>query len=386
MPRFGPYFASGQNTWGQSFNLDGAQSDEVRRHIIDNALMWLRDFHVDGLRLDAVHALVDHRATHLLEELRRETEVLSAHLGRPLSLIAESDLNDTRLVTAWEAGGYGLHGVWDDDAHHAVHALITGERQGYYSDFGSLECLASVLTGAYFHAGTWSSFRERVHGRPVDRANIPGHRFVVSLQNHDQIGNRATGDRLSATLSPALLKVGAALMLTSPFTPMLFMGEEWGASTPWQFFTSHPEPELAEATANGRKREFAEHGWDSAEVPDPQAPSTFTDSKLDWSELDGDPHKEVLAFYRELIAARKAYPDLSDPRLDEVRVTHNEVDRWLVIRRGRLAVAVNLAEDRQSVPLERAPQEVVLASERWVVLTSHDVEMPAQSVAILDLG
>jgi maltooligosyltrehalose trehalohydrolase len=386
LPRFGPYLAQGSNSWGQSINLDGPGSDEVRRYIIDNALMWLRDYHVDGLRLDAVHALVDHRAMHLLEELAREVEVLRAHLRRPLSLIAESDLNDPRLVTAREAGGYGLHATWDDDVHHAVHALLTGERQGYYADFGSLECLATVMTGAYYHAGTWSSFRRRVHGRPVDRANIPGHRFVVSLQNHDQIGNRATGDRLSATQPPGLLKVGAALMLTSPYTPMLFMGEEWAASTPWQFFTSHPEPDLGEATARGRVSEFAEHGWPSDAVPDPQDPATFAASTLDWSELDGEPHKDVLDFYRKLVALRRAHPDLTDPRLDAARVTYSEAECWLVVRRGRFAVAVNLAAERQRVPLERAPIDVLLASERWVVLASHAVELPPQSVAILDLG
>jgi maltooligosyltrehalose trehalohydrolase len=386
LPRFGPYLTEGRNTWGRSVNLDGPGSDEVRQYIIDNALMWLRDYHVDGLRLDAVHALVDTRAIHLLEELGREVEVLSTHVGRTLTLIAESDLNDPRLVTAREAGGYGLHAAWNDDVHHAVHATLTGECQGYYCDFGSLECLATVLTSAYYHAGTWSEFRGRMHGRPVDRANVPGHRFVVSLQNHDQIGNRAAGDRISASISAGLHKVGAALMLTSPFTPMLFMGEEWAASTPWQFFTSHPEPDLAGTVGPGRKAEFAAHGWDARDVPDPQDPATFAASKLDWSELDGEPHKDVLDFYRRLIALRKTHLDLPDPRLDEARVSFSEADLWLVARRGRFAVAVNFAEERQSVPLERAPIDVLLASERWVVLANHAVELPPQSVAILDLG
>src|SRR4051812_15470289 len=243
-PSFGPYLGEGVNTWGTGLNLDGPQSDEVRRYIIDSALMWLRDYHVDALRLDAVHALGDAGAIHLLEQLAVEVEALSTHLNRPLSLIAESDLNDPRLITAREAGGYGLHGQWDDDVHHALHTVLTGERQGYYADFGSLECLATVLCSAFFHAGTWSSFRRRTHGRPVDRALLPGHRFVVYLQNHDQIGNRALGDRLSSSLSAGLLRVGATLLMTGPFTPMLFMGEEWGATTPWQVFTSHPQPEL----------------------------------------------------------------------------------------------------------------------------------------------
>jgi maltooligosyltrehalose trehalohydrolase len=324
-PRFAPYLAQGANTWGRSLNLDGPHSDEVRRYIVDSALSWLRDYHADGLRLDAVHALVDHRAVHLLEELAAEVDALAAHLGRPLTLIAESDLNDPRLVTPRTGGGYGLHAQWNDDAHHALHALLTGERQGYYGDFGSLECLATVLTGAFFHAGTWSSFRGRTHGRPVDRQRTPAHRFVAYLQNHDQIGNRATGDRIAATLSPGLLRVGAVLLLASPFTPMLFMGEEWGATTPWQYFTSHPEPDLATAVAEGRRREFAAHGWPPGDVPDPQDPLTLARSRLDWAELDKPAHRDTLDLYRRLIALRRARPDLTDPRLDRVEVAHGEV-------------------------------------------------------------
>src|SRR4051812_13000016 len=188
-PQFGPYLSTGANTWGRSLNLDEADSGEVRSFIIDSARQWLRDYHCDGLRLDAVHALVDRGATHLLEELAVAVDTLSTAVGRPLTLIAESDLNDARLITAREAGGYGLHAQWDDDVHHALHALLTGERQGYYGDFGSPECFKTVWERAFFHAGTWSSFRRRVHGRAVDRARIPGHRFVICLQNHDQVGN-----------------------------------------------------------------------------------------------------------------------------------------------------------------------------------------------------
>ncbi|PWR05239.1 malto-oligosyltrehalose trehalohydrolase, partial [Micromonospora acroterricola] len=339
-PRFGPYLAEQSNSWGRSVNLDGPHSDEVRRYIIDSVLMWLRDYHVDGLRLDAVHALPDSRAVPLLEELAIEVESLSTHLGRPLSLIAESDLNDPRLITPREAGGFGLHAQWNDDAHHALHTLLTGERQGYYGDFGSLETLADVLTGGFFHAGTWSSFRNRHHGRPLD-PRVPGHRLVAYLQNHDQIGNRATGDRISASLSPSLLRVGAVLLLTAPFTPMLFMGEEWAASTPWQFFTSHPEPELASAVVTGRRREFAAHGWPEGDVPDPQDPQTFVRSRLDWAELDKPEHREMLAFYQRLIALRRSLPDLSDPRLHAVSVQHG--DQFLLMRRGDTLVVANLA-------------------------------------------
>ncbi|MFC0004075.1 malto-oligosyltrehalose trehalohydrolase [Micromonospora siamensis] len=382
-PMFAPYLNDQSNTWGRTVNLDGPHSDEVRRYIIDSVLMWLRDYHVDGLRLDAVHAMPDSRATHFLEQVAVEVEALSTHLGRPLSLIAESDLNDPTLITPREAGGYGLHAQWNDDAHHALHTLLTGERQGYYGDFGSLECLSDVLTGAFFHAGTWSSFRNRSHGRPVDRQRVPGHRFVAYLQNHDQIGNRATGDRISATLSPALLRVGAVLLLTAPFTPMLFMGEEWAASTPWQFFTSHPEPELAVAVATGRKREFAAHGWPPGDVPDPQDPQTFVRSRLDWAELDKAEHREMYDFHRRLIALRKCRPELSDPRLGAVEVRHG--DQFLVMRRGECLVVANLADRSQRVNLPGVVRRVLLATSEGVTVMRDGIQLPAESAAIVSL-
>ncbi|MEU4644736.1 malto-oligosyltrehalose trehalohydrolase [Micromonospora sp. NPDC023814] len=382
-PMFAPYLTEQSNTWGRTVNLDGPHSDGVRRYIVDSVLMWLRDYHVDGLRLDAVHAMPDARANHLLEEVAVEVESLATHLGRPLSLIAESDLNDPRLITPREAGGYGLHAQWNDDAHHALHTLLTGERQGYYGDFGSLECLADVLTGVFFHAGTWSSFRNRHQGRPVDRQRTPGHRFVAYLQNHDQIGNRATGDRISATLSPGLLRVGATLLFTAPFTPMLFMGEEWAASTPWQFFTSHPEPELATAVATGRKREFAAHGWREGDVPDPQDPQTFVRSRLDWAELDKPEHREMYDFHRRLIALRKSRPDLSDPRLDRVEVRHG--DHFLVMRRGETLVVANLAAKPQPITLPGVARRVLLATGEGVTVMRDRIELPAETAAVVAL-
>ncbi|GLY95910.1 malto-oligosyltrehalose trehalohydrolase [Actinoplanes sp. NBRC 103695] len=381
-PRFAPYLhTAASNPWGAAVNLDGPLSDGVRRYIVDSMIGWLRDYHVDGLRLDAVHAFVDETAIHLLEDMAIEVEGLSTHLGRPLSLIAESDLNDPTLITPREAGGFGLTAQWDDDVHHVLHALLTGERQGYYGDFGSLESLEAVLTGAFFHAGTWSSFRRRRHGRTVDRQTTAGHRFVAYLQNHDQIGNRAVGDRISATLSPGLLKCGATLLFTSPFTPMLFMGEEWAASNPWQFFTSHPEPELAAAVRNGRRSEFATHGWDATDVPDPQDPATFARSKLDWSELGKPGHEEILDLYKRLIALRRAYADLSDPRLDRVEVQHG--DQYVVMRRGRCAVAVNLAPVAQTLHLPAVPSKVLVATEPGVVLQRDRVELPAESAVVV---
>ncbi|MFD3464386.1 malto-oligosyltrehalose trehalohydrolase [Nocardia fluminea] len=351
LPRFGPYLTAGRNTWGQSLNLDGPGSDAVRSYIIDNALRWLREFHVDALRIDAVHALVDRTATHLLDELTVETTALAAHLGRPLSLIAESDLNDPRLITPRAAGGYGLTGQWNDDLHHAVHTAVSGERQGYYADFGSLSCLAQTLTHGFFHAATYSSFRGRTHGAPLRRDLVPGSALLGYTCNHDQIGNRAIGDRPSAYLTPGQLAVKAALVLLSASTPMLFMGEEWGARTPFQFFTSHTDPVVAAATAAGRRAEFAEHGWSSDEVPDPQDPDTFTRSKLDWTEVGREPHARLLACYRGLLALRKSRPEFADPWLERVWADYDEAQRWFILRRGRISVVCNLAEDEVVVPV-----------------------------------
>jgi len=387
LPRYAPYLAqTGANTWGASVNLSGPDSGEVRRYVVDNALMWMRDFHVDGLRLDAVHALVDEQAQHLLEQLAVEVAAMEAHVGRPLTLIAESDLNDPRLITPREAGGYGLTAQWSDDFHHALHSTLTGERQGYYDDFGAgggLPVLAKVLTRGFFHDGTWSSFRRRLHGRPVDVERMPAWRLLGYLQDHDQIGNRAVGDRISMLLSPELLAVGATLVLTSPFTPMLFMGEEWGARTPWQFFTSHPEPELATATAEGRKSEFAAHGWDVDDVPDPQDPATFTRSTLDWSELAEEAHHRLFDVHRRLLALRRAEAALTDPALTTVTVDHDADARWLVIRRGDLRIVANLSAQPQEIGLDTETAEVLFATGDDPAGAGRTVRLPAESAAVL---
>ncbi|WP_222267176.1 malto-oligosyltrehalose trehalohydrolase [Modestobacter marinus] len=386
LPLFFPVFSEGgANTWGNSVNLSGPDSDEVRRYIIDNALMWLRDMHVDGLRLDAVHALVDERATHVLEEMAVEVERLSVAEGRPLTLIAESDLNDPSLVTPRVAGGKGLDAQWSDDFHHALHTQLTGEGQGYYSDFhaAGLGGVAKTMVGAYFHDGAWSSFRRRHHGRPVDTNALPGWKFLAYLQDHDQIGNRAVGDRISASLSPGLLAVGATVVLTSPFTPMLFMGEEWGASTPWQFFTSHPEPELGKATAEGRIGEFAEHGWDAAVVPDPQDPETFTRSKLDWSEVGKEPHAHLLSVHRALLALRKQHPELVDADLTQMAVSWDDEERWLVVDRGSLRVLANLSDQEREVQLDVAATGVLFSTGDAPQLDGTVVHVPAESAAVV---
>jgi maltooligosyltrehalose trehalohydrolase len=382
LPRFGPYLSSASNPWGEGINVADAQSDEVRRYIIDCALRWMRDFHADGLRLDAVHALFDTTAIHILEELAAETDALAAELGRPLSLIAESDLNDPRMITPRSQHGLGMTAQWADDIHHAIHTAVSGERQGYYADFGSLATLATTLRRGFFHAATYSSFRQRRHGRPLDpteSSGTPATRLLAYTCTHDQVGNRALGDRPSQNLSYGQLAIKAALVLTSPYTAMLFMGEEWGASTPFQFFSSHPEPELARATAEGRKREFADHGWNADDIPDPQDPQTFQRSKLNWSELDSADHAKLLGVYRALIALRRNESDLGDPWLDDLDVGHDESGRWIALHRGTLTVACNLGADPVPVPFTG---EVVLGSEP-ISAGERSTDLPSHSFVIL---
>lgn len=353
LDRFGPYFA-GTTDWGAGLNLDGPQSDEVRRYVLDNARDWFEHFHVDALRLDAVHALRDTRALTLLEELAAQTAGLAERLGRPLSLVAESDLNDPRTVTPRSEHGLGMDAQWADDVHHALHVWLTGETSGYYEDFAAPEAVEKTLTGAFFHDGTWSSFRERTHGRPVDRDTVPGTAFVTYVQDHDQVGNRATGDRLSSTASPGRQVCGAALVLLGPFTPMLFMGEEWAASTPWQFFASFPDPELADAVRTGRRREFGRHGWGESDVPDPMDVATLERSTLRWDEIDEPAHREVLDAYRALAALRRQHPELRDASLADVLVEHD--GPRLTMHRGPFAIDVD--RDAESVVVRRGDETV----------------------------
>jgi maltooligosyltrehalose trehalohydrolase len=381
LPEFGPYYsARHQTNWGDAVNFDGPGSDEVRRFVIDNALCWLRDYHCDGLRADAVHAIVDDSATHILEALAAEVAALAAHVGRPLFVIAESDRNDPRLVRSRDAGGYGLDALWADEWHHALHATLTGESTGYYQDFGPLPLLAKAVRQAWVYDGIYSRYRQRVHGRPP--AGLTGSQFVVSTQNHDQVGNRAAGERSGALMSAGRLRVAAALLLTAPFVPMLFQGEEWGASTPFQYFTSHPDAALGKIVSDGRRREFARFGWDPATVPDPQDPATFERSRLDWTEPDSQPHASLLAWYRALIALRRQLPALSDPRLDRTQADCDEADGWLVIRRGPVVIASNLGGKRRT--FEAGPAAILLAaSDSRITPAGHGLELPPDTVAIV---
>jgi maltooligosyltrehalose trehalohydrolase len=375
LPKFGPYLSElAAGPWGDALNLDGPKSDEVRRYIIDNALFWLRDMHVDGLRLDAVHALHDSRALHILEELAERVDTLSGAIGRPFTLIAESDLNDPKLIRARASHGYGLSGQWDDDVHHAVHVNVTGETTGYYADFDGLSSLVKVFERGWFHDGTYSSFRERHHGRPLD-PDIPFRRLIAFAQDHDQIGNRAAGDRLSALVSDGSLAAAAAIVLLGPFTPMLFMGEEWGATTPWQFFTSHPEKELGEATARGRISEFAKMGWDPDVVPDPQDPATFERSHLDWAEPQRPGNAAILAFYKGLIALRRDVD--ADARV--VSVSGDAQGRVFTFTRGGLHVVAALGDGQRVVP---AAGELALAFGD-VTLDGDSLRLSGPGVAIL---
>ena len=382
LPEFGPYLRDGErNTWGSSIDLDQA---EVRRYIVDNALMWMRDHHVDGLRLDAVHALRDSSGRHILRELAEETDALSAHLGRPLTLIAESDLNDDRLIAAREADGHGLTAQWSDDYHHALHVAVSGETAGYYADFEPLSALVKVATTGFFHDGTWSSFRGRAHGRPID-ARIPTSRLITFSQDHDQIGNRAAGDRLSQSCDEGGLAIAAVLSVLSPYTPMLFMGEEWAASTPWQFFTSHPEPELGRATVEGRIAEFAAMGWDRSVVPDPQDPDTFTRSKLDWAERERGMHARMLSLYRELISLRRRIPDLTDPAFGALHAEADESARWFRLRRGGTEILVNFASAPVTISVPDAAA-ALLVTDDGCALDDGEAVLPGRSAMVVALA
>ena len=381
LPKFAPYLTGNHVTpWGDAVNLEEAESDGVRRFFIDNALMWLRDYHFDGLRLDAVHALVDRSAIHFLEQLAAEVHHLGLSLGKDLVVIAESDLNDPRLVWATDAGGYGLDAQWSDDFHHALFTVLTGEKQGYYEDFGSLADLAKALEKTFVYDDVYSRFRKRHHGRPAQ--GLPGHRFLGYIQNHDQVGNRAKGERLGQIVSLGRAKIAAAIVLTSPFIPLLFQGEEFGASTPFQYFTGYEDAEMGRLVSAGRKREFAAFGWKPEEIPDPQDRETFERSKLRWEELAESPHREMLAWYKKLIKLRQRLADLSSGAPGSTRVRYDEQARWLIVERSRARVLCNLGSE--SVRLETGGRpELLLASDESVAVDEKGIALGPDAAAII---
>lgn len=380
--KFGPYLTEAHKTpWGGAVNLEGRSSHEVRRFFCDNALMWLRDFHVDGLRLDAVHAFVDRSATHFLEQLAIETETLGATLRRRLVLIAESDLNDPRIVSSRQCGGFGLDAQWSDDFHHALTTVLSNEEpSGYYVDFGSLAQLAKALEETFVYDGIFSRYRNRMHGRPV--GGLSQHRFIAFIQNHDQVGNRAIGDRISDFAGTDRAKIAAALVLLGPFVPLIFQGEEWAATPPFQYFADHEDPELARQVSEGRKREFAAFGWHPASIPDPEKAETFLRSKLKWGELSAPAHSGMLAWYRQLIQLRRSAPCLNNGEPGNTTVTFSEEQRWLCMRRGSILVTCNISTRGQNLPVQ-ANAGLLLASKPDCRLDSGNLTMPSDSAAIL---
>jgi maltooligosyltrehalose trehalohydrolase len=361
---FGPYFSDRYRTaWGEGLNLDGPDSDEVRRYVVDNAVYWVSEYHLDGLRLDAVDRIVDLSPIHIAEELGAAVHAQGEAAGRRTLVIAEIDANDPKWVKGREVGGHGMDAHWSDDFHHAVHVALTGERSGYYADFTEPGAVAKVLAQRYVNDGRYSPHRRRRHGRPA--ADVPGDRFVVAIQNHDQTGNRARGERLSTLVPPEALRLAAALLLLSPYVPLLFMGEEHGERNSFLYFVSHGDPALIAAVRNGRREEFASFGW-TGEVPDPQAEETFEASRPAWERAEAGEGARMLALYRDLLRLRRSEPALR-PGAAAVRVRDDQDAGWVAVRYDKEATVVeavfNLSPESRAVPLEDGHWDLVLATD-----------------------
>ncbi len=325
---YGPYFTDRYRTpWGDAINFDGPSSDAVREFFLQSALAWIVDYHIDGLRIDAIHGIFDFSARHFLRDLGEAAYHAAAGLGRAVAVIPESDLNDVRAITPRELGGYGLDGQWNDDFHHCVHTLLTGERSGYYEDFGTLEHLAKAYREGFVYSGQYSPYRKRRHGN--SSRTRPAHQFVVFSQNHDQVGNRMQGDRLAALVSFEALKLAAVCVILSPFVPLLFMGEEYGEDAPFLYFVDHSDPALIEAVRNGRKEEFRAFSWEG-EPPDPQAEETFRRARIDWTKRCQGRHGSLLALYHALIGLRRDLPVLTAPAAE---ATVRAIDQLLILER-----------------------------------------------------
>jgi maltooligosyltrehalose trehalohydrolase len=380
--KYGPYLVESHRTpWGGAVNLEDAGSREVRRFFCDNALMWLRDFHVDGLRLDAIHAFIDRSAIHFLEQLSIEVEALAVKQGRRLVLIAESDLNDPRAVTPRGRNGLGMDAQWSDDFHHALFAVLNpSPQQGYYADFGTLEQLAKSLEKTFVYDGIHSKYRDRIHGKPAN--GLSQDRFVGFIQNHDQVGNRAIGDRLQEIVGLARAKIAAAVVMTGPFIPLLFQGEEWATSSPFQYFADHDDPEMARSVSMGRKEEFCAFGWEPDSIPDPEARSTFENSKLDWNEMSHGLHSEMLSWYRALIRVRKTARSLHNCKPGQTRVTFDEDDKWFSVERGEVTLICNLGTGMRTVAAS-SNKRIVLASNAGISLIENAITLPPDTAVIL---
>jgi len=378
---FGPYFTDRYRTpWGPAINFDGPGSDEVKRFFIENALYWFREFHFDALRLDALHAILDMSAEPFLADLSTDVERLRKQTGRKLYLIGESDLNDPRLIREKARGGLGLHAQWSDDFHHSVHTLLTGERDGYYADFGSVKHLAAAWCEGYCYSGQYSSFRQRSHGAPA--ADLPPWRFVICSQNHDQVGNRAVGDRLSTIVSLEKLKLAAACVLLSTHVPLLFMGEEYGETAPFPYFVHHSDPALIDAVRKGRRAEFEGFNW-QGEIPDPQEVGTFMSARLKWDRRSEGHHGTLLSWYVELLRRRRSEPLFTRGEPVEERVQVFEARKALLVQRSggghRVAVAFNFGDSRWDA-------DALLAAGRWnKVLDSADVRWDGPGAVMPDV-
>ena len=348
---YGPYFTGKYKTpWGGAINFDDEWCDGVRNFFVENALMWFRDFHIDALRLDAVHAIRDFSAVHILQEIRTKVNELMELTGRVHYLIVELDLNDTRFIKPLVEGGYGMDAQWVDEFHHALRVTAGGDRTGYYSDFHGIEQLAKAYTSAYVYDGQFSEHRKKKFG--VKASSLPGDQFVVFSQNHDQVGNRMLGERTSQLVSFEMQKLLAAAVIMSPFLPMLFMGEEWSEANPFQYFVSHSDPVLADAVRKGRKEEFAAFHL-QGEAPDPMSVQTFINSKLNWSLLTKDPHRKIFEFYKRIISLRKTHPALQIPNRTDLSVRFDETNNTLILhrwyKREEVMILMNFSRKHQRV-------------------------------------
>ena len=382
--KFGPYLTARHKTpWGDAVNLDEGGSDEVRRFFVDSALMWLRDYHCDGLRFDAVHAYIDLSAVNFMEQLSEEVERMGATLGREFFLVAESDLNDPRIVRPREANGYGMDAQWSDDFHHSLFTLLYNKDErkeaGYYDDFGTMGDLHKALKHAYVYDGQYSKYRKRRHGRPAE--GLSAHHFVHFDQNHDQVGNRANGERLEHLVGMDASKVAIGLVMTAPYVPMLFMGEEFAASSPFLYFADHDDQEMRRLVSEGRKRDFALFGFDG-DVPNPEDLETFQRSKLKWDEIDEGKHAEMLAWVKALIRLRRCTVALNDGSMHRLRVSTDDVARTLVMQRDEARILVNMGAEPYGFDLLEG-EELCLISRAEIGVVENRLELPGMTLAVL---
>jgi maltooligosyltrehalose trehalohydrolase len=380
--KFGPYLTDRHKTpWGDAVNLDEGGSDEVRRYFCDNAMMWLRDYHCDGLRFDAVHEYMDRSAVNFMEQLSSEVEQLSATLGREFYLIAESDLNDPRVVRPREAQGYGMDSQWSDDFHHSLFSLLyTKERgAGYYVDFGTMADLHKALKHSFVYDGQYSRYRKRHHGRMAE--GLSAHHFVHFDQNHDQVGNRARGERLEHLCDLDVAKVALGLVLMSPYVPMLFMGEEFAASTPFLYFADHEDESMRRMVAEGRKQEFAAFSFGD-DVPNPEEMGTFLHSKLNWQEVHEGKHAEMLAWTKQLIHLRRKTLALNNGSMQHLSIHSDDAKRTLVMQRDEVRIVLNLGEEPYLFDLEHG-EELQLISRPELAVANNCIELPPMTIAVL---